>query len=69
VVGDEGAARGAGILALVGAGVYPGLREALEATAPAEQPATPPLEGLEPLRKAYAQTVEKVLELYEDNRV
>jgi len=63
VVGDEGAARGAGLLALVGAGVYPGLREALQATAPPEQPAPSPQGGLEPLRKGYVQAVEKVLEL------
>lgn len=64
VVGDEGAARGAGILALVGAGVYSGLGEALQATAPAEQPAPSPQGGLEPLHNGYVQAVEKVLELY-----
>ncbi len=63
VVGDEGAARGAGLLALVGAGIYPGLREALETTIPPEQPAPSPQRGLEPLRSGYVQAVEKVLEL------
>jgi xylulokinase len=64
VIGDEGAARGAGILALVGAGVYPGLREALKATTPLEQPSPSPQGGLEPLRKGYVLAVEKVLDLY-----
>ncbi|RDI95356.1 xylulokinase [Meiothermus sp. QL-1] len=65
VAGDEGAARGAALLALVGAGVYPSLKEALEATAPAEQPSPLPATGLEGLRQGYQEAVEKALELYQ----
>jgi xylulokinase len=65
VSGDEGAARGAGILALVGAGVYPDVAQALLATAPAELPSPPAQPGMEAYQTGYARAVEKLLELYQ----
>ncbi|MCX7782417.1 MAG: hypothetical protein N2318_02095, partial [Meiothermus sp.] len=65
VSGDEGAARGAGILALVGAGVYGGLEEALQATQPAELDAPPAQAEIRALQPGYRQTVELMLERYQ----
>ncbi|MDW8426558.1 MAG: xylulokinase, partial [Meiothermus sp.] len=59
---DEGAARGAGILALVGAGVYGGLEQALQATQPAELDAPPAQAEIRALQPGYRQAVELMLE-------
>ncbi|MCX7740760.1 MAG: FGGY-family carbohydrate kinase, partial [Meiothermus sp.] len=64
VSGDEGAARGAGILALVGAGVYLDVAQALQATTPAELSSPLPQPGIEAYRLGYARAVEKVIELH-----
>ncbi|MBO1436149.1 xylulokinase [Meiothermus sp. CFH 77666] len=64
VTGDEGAARGAGILALVGAGVYEGLREALQATAPAELAVPGAQAEISGLQPGYVQAVEMLLRRY-----
>jgi xylulokinase len=64
VVGDEGAARGAGVLALVGSGVYKTMAEALEATRLEEVAGPPPLEGVRNLFPEYEAWVDTVLTHY-----
>ena len=64
VVGEEGAARGAAILALVGAGVYASLEEALRATQLEAVPGPPPVEGVGALLPDYEAWVELLLERY-----
>ncbi|BDG29828.1 xylulokinase [Thermus thermophilus] len=64
VVGEEGAARGAAILALVGTGVYLSLEEALRATQLEAVPGPPPVEGVGALLPDYEAWVELLLERY-----
>lgn len=64
VVGEEGAARGAGILALVGAGVYGSLEEALRATRLEEVPGPTPLEEVQKLLPEYEAWTEALLARY-----
>jgi len=64
-VGEEGAARGAALLALVGAGVYPELKEALLATALPQVAAPPPLGKMGDLINDYELLVEGVLSYYQ----
>ncbi|AFV76331.1 D-xylulose kinase [Thermus oshimai JL-2] len=64
VVGEEGAARGAALLALVGGGVYAALEEALEAARLEERPAPPPLEGMGTLLAEYEALAELLLVHY-----
>ena len=59
-----GAARGAAILALVGAGVYASLEEALRATQLEAVPGPPPVEGVGALLPDYEAWVELLLERY-----
>jgi len=64
VAREEGAARGAAILAMVGAGVYPSLEEALQATQLPESPAPPPTAGMKALYEDYLLAVKAVQRLY-----
>jgi xylulokinase len=64
VVGEEGAARGAGILALVGAGVYGSLEEALRATRLEEVPGPTPLEEVQNLLPEHEAWTEALLARY-----
>lgn len=66
VVGEEGAARGAGILALVGAGVYESLEAALEATRLEEVPGPPPVEGVQELFGEYEAWAAALLARYRE---
>ncbi len=63
-LGEEGAARGAGVLALVGAGVYPELGEALRATALPEIPGPSPERGIQALLPAYQAWTGHFLDAY-----
>ncbi|RTI01478.1 xylulokinase, partial [Thermus scotoductus] len=62
--GEEGAARGAALLALVGAGVYRDLGEALRATALPEREGPEPEEGIAGLLPGYEAWVNQLLTAY-----
>lgn len=64
VVGEEGAARGAALLALAGGGVYPTLEETLGRTRLEERPAPPPLEGMGALLEEYEALAHLLLAHY-----